>query len=598
MIKCPNCQAENRYGAKFCKNCAARLPETSAATRPLDEERIHGNPGTDHSTMANSSTLATQRIGQTSRSGTKPLKAGTAFVRRPSGAIFGDAFLYGEAIFSDEHQHRYMVTQLDVPEELQVRSCPNPACGAVVPPRGVSPEKFCTDCGTVLEKGAKELVVIEVRSPIPDNIVRMIAKGLSHGSVRPPLAAFVEHLASQPRHCTVVVRVGGLEKIPDTIQALKWGAGLARGLDYLHDNGVMFNGRVDVSIFGLDGKCAVWTNFNNCAHHADGYVTDRQPDLKALALLVFLWLTGKAKYERDPKLTPGLNRVFEQVFTSSGITNGNEFADALDKALEEVMVPQAVDHSSGRRTNVGMVRSLNEDSLATIEINRILQSVSQPLAVYVIADGMGGHSAGEIASGTIVNCMVRRALKDLLGSQITGSEKMDAQRWLREAVEEANSEVFSMRKSAGTDMGSTLVSAVLEGSRAYIAHVGDSRAYLINTKGIRQLTVDHSLVERLIASNQITREEARHHPQRNVIYRTMGDKAKIEVEVASHILAVGDNLLLCSDGMSGMVEDSIIKRIVMEAASPQAACDALIDAANAAGGEDNVSVIVVKIVKV
>jgi serine/threonine protein phosphatase PrpC len=598
MIKCPNCQAENRSGAKFCKNCAARLPETSAATRPLDEKHIPGNPGWGNPTPTNNPNPVTQRIGQASRSGTKPLKAIQAFIRRPTGAIFGDAFLYKEAIFSNEHQHRYQVTQLDVAEELQVRSCPNPACGAVVPPRGVAPEKFCTDCGMVLEKEGKDLVVIEVQSPIPDNIVRVIAKGLSHGSVRPPLAAFVEHLAGQPRHCTVVVRVGGLEKIPDSIQALKWGAGLARGLDYLHDNGVTFNGHVDPSIFGLDGERAVWTNFNGSAHHADGYVTDRQPDLKALALLVFHWLTGKVKFERDPKLSPGFNQVFEQVFTSSSIVNGSEFADALEKALEELTASQAIDHRSGRRTNVGMVRSLNEDSISTIEINRILQSISQPLAVYVVADGMGGHSAGEIASGTIVNCMVRRALKDLLGSQISGSGNLDIQRWLREAVEEANSEVFSMRKSAGTDMGSTLVSAVVEGSRAYIAHVGDSRAYLVNAKGIKQITVDHSLVERLIASKQITREEARHHPQRNVIYRTMGDKAKIDVEISLHTLEIGDCLLLCSDGLSGMLEDQTINRIVQESANPQAACDALIDAANAAGGEDNVSVIVVKIVEV
>jgi protein phosphatase len=392
--------------------------------------------------------------------------------------------------------------------------------------------------------------------------------------------------------------VGALEKIPDTLQALKWGASLARGLNYLHDNGITFNSRVDTSILGLDGDRAVWTNFNGCSHHSEGYITDRQPDLKALALLVFQWLTGKTKFERDLKLTPGLNQVFEQAFTSSGITNGSEFANALEEAREVILAPQAVDHRSGHRTNVGMVRSLNEDSIATIEIDRILQSISQPVAVYVIADGMGGHSAGEIASGTIVNSMYRRALKDLLSSQITGGARMDAQRWLREAVEEANSEVFSMRKSAGTDMGSTLVSAVLEGNRAYIAHVGDSRAYLINSNGIKQLTVDHSLVERLIASNQITREEARHHPQRNVIYRTMGDKSKIEVEVSAHSLEVGDNLLLCSDGLCGMVDDPTIQRIVSEAASPQAACDALIDAANAAGGEDNVSAIAVKIVKV
>jgi protein phosphatase len=120
---------------------------------------------------------------------------------------------------------------------------------------------------------------------------------------------------------------------------------------------------------------------------------------------------------------------------------------------------------------------------------------------------------------------------------------------------------------------------------------------LINAKGIKRLTVDHSLVERLIATHQITREEARYHPQRNVIYRTIGDKAKIEIEVNSLSLAVGDNLLLCSDGLSGMLEDERIYELVLDANNPQAACEALVEAANAAGGHDNVSVVIVKVVE-
>jgi protein phosphatase len=137
----------------------------------------------------------------------------------------------------------------------------------------------------------------------------------------------------------------------------------------------------------------------------------------------------------------------------------------------------------------------------------------------------------------------------------------------------------------------------LEGNQAYVTHIGDSRAYLINTAGIHRLTTDHSLVERLIATNQITREEARVHPQRNVIYRTIGDKATVDVELSTHKFDVGDYLLLCSDGMSGMVDDATLQRSVLAAASPQAACDALIRAANDAGGDDNISVIIVKIVE-
>jgi protein phosphatase len=146
-------------------------------------------------------------------------------------------------------------------------------------------------------------------------------------------------------------------------------------------------------------------------------------------------------------------------------------------------------------------------------------------------------------------------------------------------------------------MGSTMVGAVIQGKKAFVTHIGDSRAYLVNSSGIQRLTIDHSLVERLVANKQITREEARYHPQRNVIYRTVGDKPKIDVEISAHDLSHEDCLVLCSDGLSGMVEDALIQKIVLEENSPQAACDALIEAANRAGGEDNVSVVVVKLVE-
>ena len=244
-----------------------------------------------------------------------------------------------------------------------------------------------------------------------------------------------------------------------------------------------------------------------------------------------------------------------------------------------------------------MVRNLNEDSLLTLELNRTQQSVSQPLGIFIIADGMGGHAAGEIASGTIVNTIAKKAAQELVFCQLSQSSAGDCQKWLQEAVEAANTEVYSLRKSSGTDMGSTLVAAVVQGNLAYVAHVGDSRAYLINAQGIQRLTLDHSLVERLIATNQITREEARFHPQRNVIYRTIGDKARIEVEVSANLLSAGDYLLLCSDGLSGMLDDQTILKNVLDVSSPQAACERLVNAANAAGGEDNISVVIVQIVQ-
>lgn len=600
MVHCPNCHAENRSGAKYCKNCATRLPITSAVTRPLDLDEdalaapLIAQPG---ALTPPGSGQATRRLVATPRSGTQPLRPADPFARRPSGAVFVDSFLYDNAIFSDENQHRYLVHQVDVPEDMQLRACPNPVCGAIFLPRMTVPERFCTDCGTVLERGGRDLVIIEARAPIPDNIVRVAAKGLSHGAVRAPLAVFVERLGGVSRHCVVVARVTALEPVSDAIHLLRWGIRLARGLDYLHDNGVGFGGRVDAAALGMVNHQPVWANFTNCLHHPDGYVTERKPDADALAALLYLWMAGKSRYEIDPAMPLALNQALERIFNPPGVESAGELADLYEQALEELATVTAIDFYMGRRTHVGMVRTLNEDSIMTLEMNRIHQSISQPLGVYVVADGMGGHAAGEVASGTIINVIAQKALKDLLpddAGQVAGD---DRQRWLRTAVESANEEVFILRKKAGTDMGSTLVAAVLEGNQGYITHIGDSRAYLINTTGIRRLTIDHSLVERLIATNQITREEARVHPQRNVIYRTVGDKTTVEVEVSRHTFEVGDYLLLCSDGLSGMVDDATLRRLVLAAASPQAACDALIRAANDAGGDDNISVIIVQIVE-
>jgi protein phosphatase len=540
---------------------------------------------------------ATRQTVPLSRTGTKPLPPSQTLLHRPLGAIFNDAFLAVGLIFSGEHQHRYLVKPLPVPDEQQIRLCPNHSCGAVFPYVGNPPEKFCTDCGTPLENRVPDLALAETDIPAPANITRLVARGLSHGSLRAPLVMFEERVASSMRYCKVYIPVEAMDGKPDTPQALQWGSELARGLDYLHDNGVSFNGELDEANFGLAEKRAVWSDFQGCIHHPGGIVTDRQPDLQALAMLIFRWLTGKSKFEHDPSLLPGVSRVIERAFAPPGYATGQEFAEALAKASEQLAAPQAVDFRLGRRTHVGMSRSLNEDSLLTLEINRYQQSVSQPLGVFVVADGMGGHAAGEVASGAIVTSIVQQALAELMPGHISQGSVPERTEWLRNAVDVSNQELYSLRKTAGTDMGSTLVSAIVEGNKASLVHVGDSRAYLINAKGIRQLTIDHSLVERLVATNQITREEARHHPQRNVIYRTMGDKPKIDLDTTECTLSPGDFLLLCSDGLCGMVEDQVIQDTVLQARSPQEACDRLIEAANAAGGEDNISVIIVGIVK-
>jgi PPM family protein phosphatase len=143
-------------------------------------------------------------------------------------------------------------------------------------------------------------------------------------------------------------------------------------------------------------------------------------------------------------------------------------------------------------------------------------------------------------------------------------------------------------------MGCTLVMALFVGSAATLLNVGDSRAYRLRPQGIRQVTTDHSLVQRLIEIGQLTREEARHHPQKSIIYRVIGDTEDLAYDVYDVILQPGEALLFCSDGLSDMVEDDVLWRVWRAAASPDEACERLIALANEAGGYDNITVVIVE----
>jgi protein phosphatase len=213
-----------------------------------------------------------------------------------------------------------------------------------------------------------------------------------------------------------------------------------------------------------------------------------------------------------------------------------------------------------------------------------------------VADGMGGHSAGDVASGLAIHALAQHAAETLLPAELdTQSGHFEVDAWLREAIALANKIVHEQRQLAGTNMGTTLVMAFIINGTVHLANVGDSRAYLINASGIRQLTVDHSLVQRLIETKQLTVEEARTHPQRNVIYKNLGDRPNVDPDISRIALEPGDQLLLCSDGLSGYVDDDETLKIIRSADSPQDACRKLIDAANASGGPDNITVIIVQL---
>jgi protein phosphatase len=383
-------------------------------------------------------------------------------------------------------------------------------------------------------------------------------------------------------------------------RVLDWGAQLAEALTYLHSHQLGWQ-QVNADHIALRERRAMWSDFTAVQEFARDPAEaahQQASDVAGLARVLFCLATGADAYTAQAGLPEAAAQLFDRVLGDAAeITTAEALGEALTQAVADVRRPNTVHLRVGRHTDVGMVRDLNEDSLLTLELDRVQRSINRPIGLYVVADGMGGHAAGDVASGLAIDIIAEKMVTHLLAPQLTGdadSESFDAQDWLADAIQAANQAILDHRDEVGSNMGTTLVAAIVIGDVATVANVGDSRAYLVNDEGIRQITTDHSLVERLVALGQITPGEARVHPQRNVIYRTIGDKEEAEIDFFVQALDSGDSLLLCSDGLSGRVEDAEIWRLVRRSRSPQEACEQLVQAANDRGGGDNITVVIVQ----
>lgn len=231
-------------------------------------------------------------------------------------------------------------------------------------------------------------------------------------------------------------------------------------------------------------------------------------------------------------------------------------------------------------TDVGMVRDHNEDSFSCKAFG---DSV-----LFVVADGMGGHDAGEVASKLAVDSVC-----ETVGNSV--KQHQDPLKIIEQAVQKANATVIREGTSKGSNMGTTLNAALVDHDTAYIASVGDSRAYWIENGGIRQITEDHSLVAKLVAAGKLSKEEARNHPKSNLLYRTIGSDETVKVDTFQVALKKGGCLLLCSDGLWGEVPDQAIYEVCSSEKNVKSACVRLIRLAKENGGRDNITAIVVKV---
>lgn len=244
-------------------------------------------------------------------------------------------------------------------------------------------------------------------------------------------------------------------------------------------------------------------------------------------------------------------------------------------------------------SDIGQIRERNEDSYLAVDVTLQNDDGLVPLGLYIVADGMGGHQKGEIASSLAAQVSAHHIMQDVFLPFLSGNEQNGSRRPVNEAltqaVQAANLAVYQQVPEAGT----TLTMALVFGHKAYVAHVGDSRAYIFNQATLRQITQDHSLVARLVELGQATPEEALTHTHRNVLYRAIGQAGSLEVDTYLQPFPVGSCLLLCSDGLWGMVSDEEIADILTYAPTPQLALEQMVAAANHRGGDDNITAVLV-----
>ncbi|UQZ87253.1 Serine/threonine phosphatase stp [Paenibacillus konkukensis] len=238
---------------------------------------------------------------------------------------------------------------------------------------------------------------------------------------------------------------------------------------------------------------------------------------------------------------------------------------------------------TANQTNVGRVRMVNED-------RAFVQDDLNGFVLAIVADGMGGHQAGDVASQMAVDI-----IQGELQSLPAGASVEERRRRVKSAIELANEKIFDFASQRENyfGMGTTVVTVLADEHALVIGHIGDSRAYKINDGAIVQLTEDHSLVNELVKNGQITREEATHHPRRNVLTRALGTEATIEVDIQDLNWNQGDLVLICSDGLSSLISSEQLLTLVNGSGELEHAASLLVNEALEAGGDDNITVVLV-----
>lgn len=467
-------------------------------------------------------------------------------------------------------------------------------------------------------------VLIHARSttvgPLPDaTISQLIALSAGHPSIIPHRTIFIATdfvdgtagpvQSAVPLLCAVIAHPGlwGVlvrgRRQRSLQEALNSFYPVAQALLYLHTHRFSHTEVGGASLEGLitvgRGDDVRLADLSTCfPFAADPQEVRRQVerDLLFLANLLTFLATGKELMRGGRNLLPA------PLWSPVERAARGEYASIVDMLTDLSHLPQEIlrplKPSHGQATHPGRQRPRNEDAVLSLTFGIDQEGLSVPIGLYIVADGMGGHDAGDLASRTVSRVVAERLIQTGVVPELRQTRPIQSAgpaALLAQAIQEANGTLIYHARQTGSDLGSTMTAALIVGETAFIANVGDSRTYLLREGRLEQVTRDHSIVARLAEVGIIRPEDVRTHPRRNEIYRSLGQQPHVDVDLFTRTLRKGDRLILCTDGLWEMVPDDEIRRIVESARTPQEACDVLVAAANQAGGEDNITVIVVEI---
>lgn len=617
MITCPECGEQNQRGADFCRSCGADFPPHRLSSRAKVQQPIPSKqspsiltkfmnwltqkdqpshprimPQKNTRPLSKTKRLAARSTTHSLPERLKPLQPGTT-LSKPQ-----DPTRRYSILTTHELDHSIYYDAIDL-------TCP--ACQAQyqqAPPNGL-----CQRCHTLMKTTLIHERPINSQSPHSNEAIQQLVRLSANQPNILPHYDIIQYqrrvytICKHPRRWGVLVR-GKRQRSSD--EAIGITAQVGQALAYLHVHNLAYAHPSDIGIESIvttnGGMQALLADLSLCTFHKGNNEQSKQTsidkDLLFLGKLLYYLTTGE-ELERSGSidLAPGSLRSFIEQAVRGQYTSVEAMLEALSHLPSSPK--RALKPMHGQATHPGQQYDHNEDAVVTFTFDKEQDERSVPIGFYLVADGMGGHDAGDVASRTVnqivTNWVINTKVLPNLQKQTRRLTTDDVpSELLTQAIRKANQALLSHGKAKSSDLGSTVTAALIIGSVATIANVGDSRTYLLRAGTLKQITQDHSLVARLVDAGAIEPEEVRSHPQRNQIYRSLGHDQHVKVDTFTQQLQAGDILLLCSDGLWEMVLDDEVQRIIESSSSPQRACDALIAAANHAGGEDNIAVIIVE----